>query len=129
MKATTLKEWLKNSFAIEPILACWASWQSLDTPHLGYKPMFKGSYKSKVIWLTEDELLLIDRCIAQVRQVNPKFFKTILMRFVSRKTYQDIATELGFKTAASGQAKVIDAVKDFKEILENELCFVSELKH
>ncbi len=121
MKATTLKDWLINNFSLEPVLTCWAAWQNMDTPRLGYKTMLKGAYHTKTIWLSEDELMLVDKTLCKVKQENNTLFKTILMRFVDHNTYQDIARNLGFTSPSAGQAKVIDAVKSFAEKLEKAI--------
>ena len=112
---TTLIEWYRNGLSFNAILKCWGAWQRQGGDYLGYKSFYKDS-KRETIWLKDNELLLVDRALGQLKAENKNLFEVLYRKFALRQTYKQIGKNLKVCFATVKQYE-ISGIDDVREIL------------
>ena len=107
--------WLDSFFSPSDFLKTWGAWLHIGLDNLGY-PKFiyniKANPKSKLLFLSEDEILLVDNCVQELGLVNAAYTKILLLRYEKHLTYKQIAKILDYKDWRSARM-LIDKIETY----------------
>ena len=107
--------WLDSFFSPSEFLKTWGAWLHIGLDKLGY-PKFAYNMtvnpKNKLLFLSEEELLLVDHCVQELNLKNAAYTKILLLRYEKRLTYKQIAKILDYKDWRSARM-LVDKIETF----------------
>lgn len=100
------------------ILSVWGKWQRSELNHLKYSRVHLPNAKAcnDSLAMTDDELLDVDKTMAQLKQINATLFNVIKWRFVYGDSYRTITRKLHKRSAKVAGRYLDEALSLFDRV-------------